>query len=157
VIYASWGQRWAAITLDSLAVIAVAIPLAAFFKSSRDADGCVPLYGCGEGPVWVFSLQVMVFFVTMAYAPLLLSRLGAHNGQTLGKQALGIRVRHVTGTGITFGQAVLREVLVRALLFNGLGGWLLVPSLLDNLWPLWEPQHRALHDLVASTIVIRDA
>jgi hypothetical protein len=31
----------------------------------------------------------------------------------------------------------------------------LIPWLLDNLWPLWDDENRALHDMVVKTHVIR--
>jgi hypothetical protein len=31
----------------------------------------------------------------------------------------------------------------------------LIPFLLDYLWPLWDDQNRALHDMVASSHVVR--
>src|SRR5882672_8253881 len=72
--------------------------------------------------------------VTLCYLTILESRQGAHNGQTLGKQATGIRIVRDDGQPMTFGRALLRE---------GVGKYLLalitlyVYLIVDYLWPLW--------------------
>ena len=91
------------------------------------------------------------------YAPVLMAREGAHNGQTWGKQMLGIRVVRDNGQPVSFGWAALREIVVKGLLF----GFVVIdhsrsiPWLLDYLWPLWDDENRALHDMVVSTHVVR--
>jgi uncharacterized RDD family membrane protein YckC len=50
----------------------------------------------------------------LVYAPLLMRRPGAHNGQTLGKQLTGIRVVREDGRPMTYGAAVLREWVAAA-------------------------------------------
>jgi len=73
------------------------------------------------------------------------------HGQTLGKRALGISVRHVNGGPISLGQALGRAYLRSALFVAAYMPWIL-----DSLWPLWQSDNRALHDLAASTVVIRN-
>ena len=47
-----------------------------------------------------------------------------------------------------FGWAFLREVVVKALLFGVLSSFTFgLASLLDCLWPLWDSENRALHDI----------
>jgi uncharacterized RDD family membrane protein YckC len=93
---------------------------------------------------------------TLTYYPLLMMREGQANGQTLGKQITGIRVVQESGEPFTFGAAVLREFAIKYLLFGTVGGFFLaIPTLLDILWPLWDDQNRALHDMGASTHVIK--
>ena len=82
------------------------------------------------------------------------------NGQTLGKRLLGIRVVRTDGAAMTLRRAVWREVAVKIALFDALnlapvigatvGG---IAFLLDSLWPLWDQEHRALHDMLAFTRV----
>jgi uncharacterized RDD family membrane protein YckC len=94
---------------------------------------------------------VLGLLVTLAYLTILESRKGAHNGQTLGKQATGIRIVRDDGKRMTFGRALLRE---------GVGKYLLaiitlyIYLVVDYLWPLWDGENQALHDKVASTHVI---
>jgi uncharacterized RDD family membrane protein YckC len=72
------------------------------------------------------------------------------HGQTVGKRALGIAVEDVGGGTISLGQALGRGYL-RALMFV----CLYIPWIVDSLWPLWQPENRSLHDLAASTIVVK--
>ena len=51
----------------------------------------------------------------LLYAPLLMKREGAHNGQTWGKQVVGIRVVRDNGQPFDFGSAALREVVFKSL------------------------------------------
>ena len=79
------------------------------------------------------------------------------NGKTLGRMAMGIRVVRAKGEPMTFGLAMLREVVVKALLFGVLRlADLRARSLLDVLWPLWDDENRALHDFIVDTRVVRD-
>ena len=91
--------------------------------------------------------------VALLYAPLLMART---NGQTLGRMALGIRVIRAGGEPMTFGFAMLREVIVKTLLVGVVASATFgLAWLLDVLWPLWDEENRALHDFVVNTRVIR--
>ena len=95
-----------------------------------------------------------VAIVALLYAPLMMART---NGKTLGRMAMGIRVVRASGEAMTFSWALLREVVVKALLFGFLGSLTFgIASLLDVLWPLWDDENRALHDFVVNTRVVRD-
>jgi uncharacterized RDD family membrane protein YckC len=77
------------------------------------------------------------------------------NGQTLGRMATGIRVVRAKGGQMTFGFAMVREVVVKALLFGILSAMTFgIATLLDVLWPLWDEENRALHDLIVDTRVV---
>jgi uncharacterized RDD family membrane protein YckC len=96
--------------------------------------------------IWAFVL----------FAPLFMMRGGERNGQSPGKQLVGIRVVREDAQPITFGWALLREVAVKSLLLEGVGGFIfLLPTLLNYLWPLWDEQNRALHDMIVSTRVVQ--
>lgn len=87
------------------------------------------------------------------YAPLLMARSGARNGQTLGKQAMGIRVVLADdGEAIGFWRGVLRTVLAQQLL---IAATLYVYGLVDYLWPIGDRRNQALHDKIANTLVVR--
>jgi uncharacterized RDD family membrane protein YckC len=85
------------------------------------------------------------------YAPLMMMREGANNGQTLGKQALGLRVVHETGQPMTFGNGLVRDAVGKSLLSLVTCGFY---GLLDSLWCLWDPRKQCLHDKVGSTLVL---
>ena len=94
---------------------------------------------------------VLGLLVTLCYLTILEARKGAHNGQTLGKQATGIRIVRDDGQPMTYGRALLRE---------GVGKYLLalvtlyIYLVVDYLWPLWDGENQALHDKIASTHVV---
>ena len=51
---------------------------------------------------------ILISLVWLLYSPLLMMREGEHNGQTLGKQLVGIRVVRDNGQRMSFGWAALR-------------------------------------------------
>jgi len=70
-------------------------------------------------------------------------------GQTPGKRWMGIRVVHDTGHGVSFGGAVLRNLLRVA-------DSLPPPYLLGGLLVALHPRAKRLGDIVAGTVVVRD-
>ena len=94
--------------------------------------------------------------IALFYAPLLMDREGEHNGQTWGKQALSITVVRDTGQPVELGFAVLREFVVKNLLFGVVGSFFFsIPTLVNYLWPLWDDQNRCLHDMLVKTHVVK--
>jgi uncharacterized RDD family membrane protein YckC len=86
----------------------------------------------------------------VAYLLATLARAGARNGQTLGKQAAGIRVVRDDGAQVNFGVVLWREVVLKVVLAGATGiGWLV-----DAAWPLFDGERRALHDRAARTRVV---
>lgn len=75
---------------------------------------------------------------------------------TPGKLITGLRVAPV-GDGRIVGPLPWRPAIVRAVtwMIPQLQGWLLVYLLIDCLFPLWQRNRQALHDLAAKTQVIR--
>lgn len=147
---ASWGSRVGAQLLDWLILtVAVAILggiVAAIFIAGSNVGGVVVAI--------VFGLLYLL--ATLAYAPVLMAREGAHNGQTWGKQIVGITVVRDTTEPVGFWFAALRQVVVIGLLFGWVGSLLFsIPTLVNYLWPLWDVQNRCLHDMVVSTHVVR--
>jgi uncharacterized RDD family membrane protein YckC len=85
-----------------------------------------------------------------------MKREGPNNGPTLGTQALGIRVVRDDGQPFTFGSAMMREIVIKGLLFSVAGNLTFgLAPLLNLLWPLWDETNQALHDKVATTHVVR--
>jgi uncharacterized RDD family membrane protein YckC len=133
---AGWWSRVGAALLDGLIV---GIPVAAI------ALAVDPLLGIVLGAT-----------ASLTYYPLLMIRGGEANGQTLGKQVVGIRAVLNTGESFTYGPAALREFVIKYLLFSTVGGFFLaIPTLVNYLWPLWDDENRALHDMLASTHVVQ--
>jgi uncharacterized RDD family membrane protein YckC len=148
---ASWGSRVGAQVIDWLVLLIPAAIVTALLIGGYDADS-----SAGE----LIGLSILSFVIWSAivllYAPLLMIRGGARNGQTLGKQLVGITVVRDSGEPFGFWWAVLREVVVKNLAVGIASSIIpLLPWLLNYLWPLWDDENRALHDMVVSTHVIR--
>jgi uncharacterized RDD family membrane protein YckC len=149
-----WWSRVGAQLIDLLIVwvpasIILTIPIVAA-AAARDGS-------TGEA-VWLGTAIVATFLAVGAhlfYAPLLMKRKGRRNGQTWGKQACGIRVIRADGKPMRFSDAALRQIVYKS--FGGIVASTFVPLfpwILDYLWPLWDEQHRALHDMAADTRVV---
>jgi uncharacterized RDD family membrane protein YckC len=146
---AGWWSRVGAALIDGLILtIPVFILVAIIIGVASGSDiGAVV-----TGLIGFLAYVLAVLF----YAPVLMARDGEHNGQSWGKQALGIRVTRDNGEAFDLGSAMVREVVVKSLLFGVVGSFFAgIPTLLDYLWPLWDDQNRALHDMVVSTHVMR--
>ena len=78
------------------------------------------------------------------------------DGATLGKLAARIRVVRTDGKPMSFTRAAWREVGVKTVLFGAIPLPFIIPAFLaDYLWPLWDPENRAIHDMLAGTRVVR--
>ena len=146
-VLAGWWRRLGAYVVDA-AVFIVVVGAAYLLGGAifgEDADGEM-----SGGAV----LLVMLAYLGMllVYAPLLMGRVGGRNGQTLGKQALGIRVVRETGEPMSYGSGFVREILVKQLLGGITAG---VFTVVSCLWPLWDRRNQALHDKMCGTLVVR--
>ena len=105
---------------------------------------------------WFFLAPPIVAFL---YVLPLMRRRGVHAGQALGKQAVGLRVVTLDGTAPPpTGRVLLREVVIKFGLLGVPAFFLLgIPIFLNYLWPRWEQDARALHDLAARTRVVSAA
>lgn len=130
VIYASFFRRGFANLIDGFLISIVAGVLARFFT-----DGSTP----GQ------SLEGLVsFLVASIYSVLLITK----KGQTLGKQALGIRVQNeATGQNLDIVSAILREVVGKFIS--------VIVLFLGYLWMLWDPKNQTWHDKIAKSIVVK--
>jgi uncharacterized RDD family membrane protein YckC len=144
---AGYGRRVLAWILDLLASWLVAAVIAAPWILADVAFDDETLNLILGVPLFTGALAVVVL-----WEPIFMRRHGDRNGQTPGKQAMGIRVVRDDGRPVTFATGLLRDFLFKTVL-GGFSGGLF--SLVDYLWPLWERENRALHDLVAGTHVVR--
>jgi uncharacterized RDD family membrane protein YckC len=150
---ASWGSRVAAQLIDWVILLIPGAILAAIVIGAAIGDDDSSWWAIVGSTV----LAVAIFaLLSLLYAPLLMMRGGQRNGQTLGKQMLGITVVRDSGQPLGFGYSALREVVVKNLAV-GIASSIIpfIPWLLDNLWPLWDDQNRALHDMAVQTHVVR--
>ncbi len=149
-VLAGWWSRVGAAILDGLillmmCVIAGVVIGLGIGLSGQDTSSqlLVNVIAAGAGLV-----------VGAIYYGVLMARNGARNGQTWGMQATGIRVIRVDGQPMRVGLVLVRQILVQQLLFGTLGFLLLIPTFLNYLWPLWDKENRALHDMMCSTRVV---
>ncbi len=152
--YASWGSRVVAAIVDFvlISVPPAVVGLGIFDVTPGESD---------DFKILAFILAVFVYLLLFAatailYAPLLMRRPGERNGQTWGKQLMGIRVARPDGAPLGYGTAVLREWVAKTVVFWGAGFAIAggLATLLDYLWPLWDDRNEALHDKIATTVVI---
>lgn len=137
--FAPYINRVGALVIDGLIV---GIPLGII-------GAALGLFGDVTGIIIYYAIAIVA---TIAYYAITMSREGERNGQTIGKQILEIRVVHESGTPMTPGRAILRDVVGKYLL-----GFVTcyIYSLLDYLWPLWDARKQALHDKIGSSFVLR--
>jgi uncharacterized RDD family membrane protein YckC len=129
---ASWGSRVGASLLDGLLIFGIALVAGLVIGATiSDNDGAP----ADSGLLWILAGAL--------YSPLMLA---FNHGQTLGKKALGIRVLNADHAPIGLGRALLRELPVKYICG-------IIP-LIDVLWPLWQSENKALHDLMARTWVV---
>lgn len=176
---AGWGIRVAAYLIDLLPIWLVSTILSIPAQIAMQDDmnrlgeelaetGDMAAFWDGwlettrEAMTWQWPLSILV----VAYFVLMLRWKGA----TLGKLALGLRVRRRDEAG----PLPWSTVLIRVAAFNGVGvlpvlafysgSWALVVLVLlaltvymfaDLLWPLWDKKRQALHDKVARTNVVK--
>ena len=143
--FATWGDRLGAAVLDGfvrLGIVTVPTALGAIaFVGGEDAGSA----GAGLG-------VLIGLLAALAYAPVMLAR----TGQTIGHRSVDIRVVRGDGSRIGGGRAFVREILVKALLMENIAlltVYLL--TLLNYLWPLWDPRNQALHDKICDTVVVK--
>jgi uncharacterized RDD family membrane protein YckC len=149
---ASWGSRAVAQVIDWAVLLIPAVVLGILVVGAAVDDDSSWWGIVGASLLYV----VVIGGLLLLYAPLLMMRSGEHNGQTLGKQMIGITVVRDNGEQMGFGWSALREVVVKGLLV-GIASSIIpfIPWFLDNFWPLWDDENRALHDMVVQTHVVR--
>jgi len=146
---ASWWSRVGATLLDALiltvAVVALILVIVLAF-AINDVLGIVVAV--------ILGLAIVAIYV--GYGGFFMARDGIRNGQTLGKQIVGIRAVRDNGQPYDIGNGILREFVVKIILFGWVGGFFFsIPTLLDYLWPLWDDSNRCLHDMIVTSHVVR--
>jgi uncharacterized RDD family membrane protein YckC len=150
--YAGWGARLGGWLIDAVIIAVVQAIVSALFRKSNALtlhftdtmnNGTVR-----HGRVDFLAI-IVVTIVALAYNTILV---GGARGQTVGMMAVGIRaVRDGTYDGaVGYGKAAARWLL--QIVF-----WIVVviPWILDMLWPLWDGKNQTLHDKAVGTVVLR--
>lgn len=156
--YANYGQRAIAAIIDFLIKVVFAILLAAAVTS---AAGVGFMAGDETSGIVTLIVAAAIGFACFAIVSLLYepAMMAATNGQTVGKKITGCRVIRANGGPMDFGWSLLREVVLKWLAIGMVGNsvtlGLPVATAIDNLWPLWDEEKRALHDLALDTRVVK--
>src|SRR4051812_17296741 len=100
--FAGWWSRAAAQIIDW--IIVSIIPVAVYFIAFSDSDA------------GTYLLSGFILLVGAVYYALTIGRWGEHKGQTIGLQALNIRIARETGEPMTAGTAIIRETLIKGIL-----------------------------------------
>ncbi|HEX5910141.1 MAG TPA: RDD family protein [Thermoleophilaceae bacterium] len=147
---ASWGSRVGAQLLDALIVtvaVILMIVVIVFAFALSDVLGIILAV--------LLGLAIVALYV--GYGGYFMARDGSRNGQTLGKQIVGIRAVRDNGQPFDLWTGILREFVVKNLLIGFVGGFFFsIPTILNYLWPLWDDSDRCLHDMIVSTHVVRN-
>jgi len=154
---APWWKRLLAIIIDALLIgiplaivffVFIGVSLTSSLENDPNTGQITTSGGLFSGSTILF--QVVALLVTVAYYGFLN---GSERGQTVGKMALGIRVRDANGGGpIGVGRGAGRALVASLPGQIPFVGVLWV--LLDGLWPLWDPRRQALHDKVVNSVVV---
>lgn len=150
---ASWGSRFAAYLIDNVLVLLGCV-LAAGAVLALVLGGLGALLGSfGAGAVvgGIFG-GIAGYFIGLFIQP---RWMATHDGQTIGKQVLKIKTIRVNGQPVDLGWSMLRQIVVIWLLFNVVAGSFFIPWLLNYLWPLWDAENRALHDMLVGSRVVK--
>jgi uncharacterized RDD family membrane protein YckC len=144
---AEWIERVGAAVIDFFVragIVLAAIAIGAIAYAGGDTAGDA---GIGFG-------FILGYLATYAYAPWMIA---ARNGQTVGHKAVNTRIVRTDGAPLSGGTAVLREVVVKGLLFDLILTSLTfgIAALLNYLWPLWDDRDETLHDKMCNTRVLK--
>jgi uncharacterized RDD family membrane protein YckC len=161
---AGWWSRVGAVLLDSL-VLLVPVVVLVIVLHQYQVTHYITIYGTVGTTATTSNGAWLDGLVGVIYPAVLLVRAGLRNGQTLGSQAVHIRVMRNDGNPVDLRTVIIREGLGKAIIpfvllsaspgLRPLAGLAGIYVLIDYLWPLWDRENRALHDLLAKTHVVR--
>jgi uncharacterized RDD family membrane protein YckC len=167
---ASWGRRLSAYLIDGLIISTVSFSLSWHWLSNYIDDaidridetsrtgGTTPSPFAGMFDSWgnmlVIGLVGIAVFV-IYHATLLRFA----NGASLGKKALGVRVRLRERDGRLPWSAIGQRLLIQLVPSFGalvplFGSVVVIFGWVDGLWPLWDAKNQALHEKWPDTNVV---
>ncbi len=157
---ATWGSRALARILDTLVESVLVAPVLGWllwpaFGDLLDSvpDGAAP----SQAALDAFQEQLLSISVTLSLVSAAVTFLyevpqNVLWGRTLGKRAMGLRIRPLAQDApLSWVQATVRwgTYTVGSLVAGGFF------TIIDYLWPLWDkPWRQALHDKTAKTVVV---
>jgi uncharacterized RDD family membrane protein YckC len=152
-VLSSWWRRVGAALVDAVVLFPFVFGLSLLFGVSVH-----DYFHASRGSLFLpnstgLRNEAATILAALIYLPTIMK---LTDGRTIGKYLTRIRVVRTDQKAMSFTRAAFREVIVKTLVFGGypLSDLLLLPAL-DDLWPLWDKQNRALHDMLARTRVVR--
>jgi uncharacterized RDD family membrane protein YckC len=138
-----WRRTWASL-LDGLFIYLLLIPIGAAGGAVDAAAGTTP----ASAVVYCLLLALPIGYVVVSHAA------GGAGYASPGKRRLRLAVVDEDGRKPSLGRTLVREVLLKWLLFSPFLVLLVYP-LFDYLRPLWRDDGLALHDRMAGTRVVQ--
>ena len=143
---ASWGPRAGAATIDFFVRTGILVACAGVGALAYLMNDQVGEIGLIVGIIVGLVLSMFV------YAPLMMART---DGQTVGHRSTHTRVVMADGSRMAGRRAFVREALVKGLLMDTIGQLTLyLLTLVNYLFPLWDPHNETLHDKICRTRVV---
>jgi len=131
-------------------VVAIGVTIGLDLGSSTTSGSSVQ-FNANDGQIP--ALIGLFLLIVLLYSPTTMVLFG---GSTPGKALFGIRVVRADGQPIGFGFAVLREWVLKGIAVAAANSVSLgLAGLINYLWPLWDSENRALHDMAAKTRVVK--
>ncbi|MEK7686994.1 MAG: RDD family protein [Pseudomonadota bacterium] len=145
--YGGFWIRFVAYMIDGLIISVAAAVIVAIFAAFVVLTGME--YDSEE-----LSLEIVLGTVLMVLALIVINWLyealmtSSPRGATLGKMAIGVRIVRVDGAQLSFGRATARHFL-KVMITP------LVPLAIGYLMAAFTARKRALHDVLADTLVVK--
>jgi|GEM_PF-1506349 len=140
--YANFGQRFAAILIDTIPLVLLQWILAYLIGQSMAddyANGYVTLDEVKQkATAWVWVIGVVVSWLYFALFE------SSEKQATPGKMIVGLTVTDLSGNRLGFGQATGRH-------FSKLASTLIL--FIGYLMPLWTQKRQALHDIISGCLI----
>ena len=137
--YIGFWPRFGAHILDN--ILMASIPAILFISGAATID-----FEPGAG-IGLILLAILVWFVLAIANDIILV---AKIGSSLGKRIVGIKIQDKKGKNLSYGMALVRMLVKRALFFFGINGALVY------VIPLWadKKEKKSLGDLAAKSFVV---
>lgn len=145
---AGHGRRVAAELVDALVLLVLALALGLLFGFPYGVWLDQLERGMGQSRENL-AFSGLIVLAAAIYHPLVMT---PTNGLTLGKYLTGLRVIREDLSPMTYVVASVRGALLKGIAF----AFALPVYVISVLWPLWDGERRALHDMIARTRVIRE-
>jgi uncharacterized RDD family membrane protein YckC len=156
--YAMWGDRVLAALIDGAIIFALIIVLyivigvvggvlsGAAGSVSDDLGGLV-------GSTWCCTFILLPALASLGVGIYNKVYLLTKRGSSIGQHFMKLKVVDANGNLLQTGTAVLRLLVQMGLGMIPIVGWLL--TIINLLFPLWDPQRQTLHDKAVGSFVIK--